>query len=168
MLENTLSTKFKNTSHNKMKLLMAILENGELRKWLYYLTDDPSAEKDVEVDDVLNRNIIVTKFNENIIKESTALLLIDPTEGGFNFNMPSVETWAITIIIPNEFWFMQQYGSERIFEIAHLVAQTIDDQRLAGIGKVLITSYKLYNINQRWTALTLFTEVVNPNFPENQ
>lgn len=168
MLENTISTKFKNTSANKMNLLMAILENESLRKWIYYLTDNPENEPDVPVDALLKRNIIPTKFNPDIIKESKVILLIDPVEGGFNFNLPSVETWAINIIMPNEFWFMEQYGKERIFEIAHLIAQSVDDQRLTGLGKVLIKSYKTYNINQTWTALTLFAEVVNTNIPINK
>lgn len=168
MLENTISTKFKHTSGNKMKLLFAILENDELRKWLYYIKEDPSSEKDVSVDAILERNITLSKFSEEIITESKVILLIDPIEGSFDFNAMSTENWAITIIIPNEFWFMKQLGKERSFEIASLIAQTIDDQRLAGIGKVLITGYKTYNINQRWTALTLFAEVVNSNIPDNQ
>lgn len=168
MLENIISTKFKYTSENKMNLLFAILENDELRKWLYYLTDNPSTEPDVSVDAILSRNINTAKFSEEILTESKVILLIDPVDGGFNENRMSVENWAVTIILPNEFWFMPQYGKERTFEIAHLIAQTIDDQRLTGIGRVLITSYRTYNINQRWTALTLFTEVVNHNYPNNQ
>lgn len=168
MLENTISTKFKYTSENKMNLLFAILENDELRKWLYNLTQDPSAEPDVSVDDVLSKNICTAKFSEEILTESKTYLLIDPVDGGFRPGMMSVENWAITLALPNEFWFMPQHGKERAFEIAHLIAQTIDDQRLTGIGKVLITSYRTYNINQRWTALTLFAEVVNHNIPDNK
>ena len=168
MLDNIISTKFKYTSENKMKLLFAILENTELRKWIYHLTNSPWEEPKVSIDDILKRNICTSKFSEEILTESKVLLLLDPVDGGFNPNLMSVENWAITIALPNEFWFMEQHGMERTFEIAHLIAETIDDQRLAGIGKVLITSYRTYNINQRWTALTLFTEVVNHNYPDHQ
>lgn len=165
MLENTLSTKFRDTSQNKMNLLMAMLQNNDLRKWVYYLTDNPSEEPDIPVQKVINEHFNLNKFSDDIQQMSKVILFIDPVEGIFRHNKPSAEEWAISIALPNEFWFIKETGKERVFEIAHRIALCIDDQRLAGIGKALITSYKVYNINQRWTQLTLYVEVVNSNLP---
>lgn len=168
MLENNISTKFKHTSKHRMNLLLAILDNADLRKWLYYMSDDPSSEPDIDIDSVIRKNITFTKYSEEILQDSRAVLFLELLEGSFSFNKMSPEVWAINLAIPNDRWFIRQYGLDRPYEIANRICQTIDEQRLAGIGKVVVTDYKISNINQRWTLLTIFAEVVNTNIPANK
>lgn len=167
MLENTRSTKFLHTSQNKMNLVMAMLQSPELRKWIYYLTANPSEEDDVNIGTVLKENIVLDKYDDRIQQVSKVLVYVDAVEGRFYHNKPSAEQWAISIAVPNEFWYIKEIGKLRAFELAHQIAIAIDDQRLAGIGKVLISKYETYNINQRWTQLTLFLTIVNSNLPNS-
>lgn len=148
-------------------MLMAMLQNEELRQWLYYLTDDPAKEPKVSMKKVLDRNIELGRYSDEIQQDSKVILFIDNIEGTFNHNAPSTETWAINIAMPNEHWFVKQYSLIRPYYIASLIAETIDSQRLAGVGMITFESYAVSRINQRWTALTIFTKVVNSNTPES-
>lgn len=167
MLENTKSTKFLHTSQNKMNLVMAMLQSPELRKWIYYLKANPSEEDDISIRTVLDENFVLDKYDDIIQQVSKVLVYVDAIEGRFYHNKPSAEQWAVSIAVPNEFWYIKEIGKLRAFEVAHQIALAIDDQRLAGIGKVLISKYETYNINQRWTQLTLFLTIVNSNLPNS-
>ena len=166
ILENTISTKFKDISEHKMKLLMAILSDESVRKWVAYLTENPEEEKSVSIDTVLKENVVNSKINEDILQEDKILLFIELLEGDFNFNALSTEHWVVNIILPNEYWFIKQYAKERIYEIAYRIARAIDNQRLIGIGKVEIKGYKQEQMNRHWTGLSLFVEAVYGYIPE--
>ena len=70
ILEYGKSIKFKHLSTNRMKIITELLKNQRLLKYLTYLNDNPLSGADVSPSSVLKNNIVLSKFDENVLSET--------------------------------------------------------------------------------------------------
>lgn len=163
ILEKGASLKFKHISENTRKLVDALLDNQEFLKWITYLDDNPSSMPKVNPKYVLGDRIILTRFNEDILKERVIKIFLSPFKGiSHRDQILADDVYTMDIAMPNDFSYIYKYMIDRFAEIARQVAISLDQQRVTGIGEVKVdSSYKTYKINETYVGMTLFITVTN-------
>lgn len=148
------SYKFKHIENNLIKLLEIFLGNENLKKYLYYLTDDPLAEANVTAN-LLNDYIVLTPFDEEILSAEKVTMFINPIEGDYTRHPLSNIIFMIDVVIPHNKWLLSGTGKIRAFRIADEIAKDIDQQKVAGIGDVIVSKHKIFKLNKEFSGITL-------------
>lgn len=166
ILENSTSLKFKHISENTSKLTNALLKNQNFLKWITYLEPDPLKCQDVNPLDVLGENFILTKFDERALSSSGIKVFLTPLQGIQKKNtITSIDVYEINIILPNKYWYIYETMELRPFEIAREIAVTLDKQRIAGLGKVvMLSNYNTFRVGKGFAGLVLYVHVENASF----
>lgn len=161
---NRLSLKFKHISMNVTKLILAVITNQNFLRYVSYLDhEDPlsSQRDDISPLDVKDDNFILTKFNDKILRESKIVIFFNPYEGSFTHRASNVSTYTMDIIVPYDYWIIEDTGELRAYSIAHEIAKVIDQKNVAGIGLVDIASWESYKVNNSFSGLTLAIRVTD-------
>jgi len=153
------SFKFKHIENNLLKLLTIFLSNQNIKKYIYYLNDDPTSQSNVTVDLIENDYIILTMFDETILTEEQIKIFFNPIVGSLKSQPLSEITYIMDIIIPNNYWVLHGLSQIRSFRIADEFAQDIDQQLVAGIGECEITNFKAYKVGKNYSGLSLWIKV---------
>ena len=162
MLESGTSIKFKHISTNRMKIIQELLKNQRLLKYLTYLNDNPLSGADVNAGIVLKDNIVLTKFNPNILTETKILMFLTTDIIRFGRGRVTDDTiYNLDIVLPNDKWTIYSNMVERPLAIADEIAKSIDQQRVAGIGEVWISSVNTGKVNDDYAVLNLKISVAN-------
>lgn len=150
-------------SVNTTKIVMSMLGNQNLLRYLSYLEDNPLDKSLPNISPMVvkQNNVVLTQFNQDILMDTKILMFINPFKGRFTFKTLANDVYAIEIIIPYKYWLIEDTGELRAFSIAYEIAKTIDQQNIAGIGDVNIIEWNSYKINEIFSGLTLFIEVTN-------
>lgn len=167
ILESGISLKFKHISDNTNKLVSALLDNQGFLKWITYLEDDPISEPDIEnvyaLGNILGNRLILTEFNEEILNKRKVVVFLTPFKGvPHRGRVLADDVYEMNITMPNEYSFIYSTREDRRGEIAKQVAMSLDQQRVAGIGEVEVSSnYNMYKINETYVGMVLFITVTN-------
>lgn len=154
------SCKFKHIENNLIKLLEVLLSNENLKKYIFYLIDDPLSQPTVDVDLLETNNIILNLFDSNILDERRVTLFINPLEGDLRSQPLSDLTFTIDIVIPYKKWIMGEFGGQlRVFRIADEIAKEIDQKNVMGIGDTEIVRFRLFKVNNDYSGMTLWIKV---------
>lgn len=154
------SCKFKHIENNLIKLLEVLLSNENLKKYIFYLIDDPLSQPTVDVDLLETNNIILNLFDSNILDERRVTLFINPLEGDLRSQPLSDLTFTIDIVIPYKKWIMGEFGGQlRVFRIADEIAKEIDQKNVMGIGDTEIVRFRLFKVNSDYSGMTLWIKV---------
>lgn len=154
------SCKFKHIENNLIKLLEVLLSNENLKKYIFYLIDDPLSQPTVDVDLLETNNIILNLFDSNILDERRVTLFINPLEGDLRSQPLSDLTFTIDIVIPYKKWIMGEFGGQlRVFRIADEIAKEIDQKNVMGIGYTEIVRFRLFKVNSDYSGMTLWIKV---------
>lgn len=168
---NKKSLRFRDISKNGFEILKRLCKNQKLKRYLKYLDDDPLGSDKPDIIDSLiddgsgSGHFFATFFNDTVQIVDKAMIFVNPYQGNFysmNKNIMDTNTYTIDIIVNNSGWVIKDQSLLRAFEIAHEVAREVDQERISGIGKAEIVSWKTHpNISKGYTALTLFLEINN-------
>ena len=153
------SLKFKHIETNLLKLLILIINNQNVCKYIYYLDDDPLNNPDVSVNLIETRNIILTLFDEEILDNESIKVFINPFQGDLRSQPLSNILYLIDIVIPNNKWVLHGLGQLRAYRIADEIAQMIDGQMVAGIGEVEIIDFKAFKVGSNHSGLSLSVRI---------
>lgn len=153
------SFKFANIENNLIKLLNILLQNENLKKYIFYLVDDPLNQPEVDVDLLGNNNIILTPFDENILDEQRITMFINPLEGDLRRQPLSNLTFLIDIVVPNNKWLLRDLGQIRVFRIADEITQLIDQKNVLGIGETEVSKFRIYKVGKTYSGLSLWITV---------
>lgn len=163
MMKKT-SLKFKHMSINTTKIVLNLLLNQNLMRYIHYLGDyNPldSRLPDVEADEVKKKNFILTKFNDKIITETKILMFVNPLRGRFTGSASSDDFYEINIIVPRDYWIIGNTSEIRAFEIAYEIGQSLDQKNIAGVGDVKIVNWDTWKVNDSFDGLSLLLSVTN-------
>lgn len=154
-------------SQNTLKLIFAMLLNQDLVRYIHYLGDYNPLDKnlpDIDFAEVKDNNFVMTKFNPEILIETKIMMFFNPHRGRFTGQVTAGDMYQLDIIIPYAHWVIKNTGELRAYSIAYEVAQVIDQKNIAGIGKVEITGWESYKVDNTFSGLTLFMEVTNATY----
>lgn len=166
MLENT-SLKFKHMSKNTTKIMIAMLTNQDLLRYVYYMGDyDPLDTKldNVGLVTVKNENFILAPFNPEVLSSTKTMLFLNPFSGRFGKGVAADDVYTLDIIAPYDFWIIGETSELRVYSIAHQVARSVDQKNIAGVGNIVIVNYKAYKVDDTFSGITLFLEVANATY----
>lgn len=164
--------KYKFISENSQKLLDPLLKNKNLLKLLKYTSNDPLSEGDVDIETVIDDGtnnpesiIYLDIFNPKIAIAEKISVYFSPYKSAKKYSHENIALgkflFTLDVAIPHEYFVLRGQGKFRAWEIAYEIAKSIDQQEVAGIGKVLIESDNLSRSDgYRILELTLSVENV--------
>ena len=162
MLETLISLKFKFIEENLSKMLILLVNNQDFKRYIVYLDKYPLDPTLPDVNDnLIGKYIFLQPFSEDILEESRVMLFINPYEGDLKDIHIGYDTYVIDIIVPIRYWLIAGKGEIRPFRIAREIANTLDNQYIAGIGRINIVKYRLFKVNELYAGLALWVNVVN-------
>ena len=159
------SLKFKHTSKNTMKLILAMLANQNLVRYIHYLSDSDPLDTnlpDANPLQVKEDNFILTQYNSDVLVENKISIFVNPMRGSFKPNdVTSNDQYTIDIVIPYVYWNIKDTGDIRAYQIAYEICQVIDFKKIAGLGNVEVAGWNSYKVDNQFSGLTLFVNVTN-------
>ena len=156
MLESGTSIKFKHMSTNRMKIIQELLKNQRLLKYLTYLNDNPLSGEDVSAGDVLKNNIVLTKFDKDVLSETQIKLFFTTQNINFVKGRTLEDTiYTMEIVLLDKYWTIYSNMVERPVEIAYEISRSIDQQRIAGIGEVWVSNLSTGKVNDDYSVASL-------------
>ncbi len=173
MESRIVSTKFKYISENILKIILALLPNQNLLRYIHYLDEENKHPLDptlpnVSAGIIKNNNFIFTHFNEEILTEAKVLIFFNSRHGRFSHkNALSEDIFQMDIIVPYDFWMIETDGTLelRAYSIAYEIAKVLEEKSdIAGIGKLSIIDYDSAKVSDRHSRLTLFMKASNFTF----
>lgn len=153
------SYKFKHIENNLLKILALILENENIKKYIFCLVDDPISEPNVTVDLLETGYIILTPYNPTVLSQEKVCLFLNPYEGNFKNSALSDLIFLVDIIIPSNKWLLNGLGQIRAFRLADEISQLCDQQKIAGMTEVEVTKFRIYKLDDSYSGLTLNIKV---------
>lgn len=154
------SQKFKHIEDNLTNILLTMINNQNLKRYIKYLNDNP-LEKSLSqpdiTDNLIGTNILLTPLNTEVVTVENVYIFINPFSGDLTRYPVSDDIYSIDIMIPNDKWLIS--GKIRPIRIAHEISKNIDGLNIAGIGKVEITHYKTSVINRIFSCFSIFINV---------
>ena len=144
-----------------------MLTNQDLLRYIYYLGDYNPLDKtleDVGIATVKNESFILTPFNPQILLSTKVMLFLNPYNGRFGKGVSADDVYTLDIVIPYDFWIIGETSELRAYSIAHQVAESVDQKKIAGVGNVVIDSYKAYKVDDTFAGITLLIKVSNASY----
>lgn len=144
-----------------------MLTNQDLLRYIHYLGDYNPLDKELEdvgVATVKNENFILMPFNPKILLNTKTMLFLNPFTGQFDKSVAADDVYALDIVVPYDFWIIGETSELRAYSIAHQVAESVDQKKIAGVGNVVIDSYKAYKVDDTFAGITLFIKVSNASY----
>lgn len=153
------SFKFKHIENNLLKILALLLNNENIKKYIYYLVDNPISQPNVTQNLIKSKHIILTPFNPNILSQEKVCVFLNPYSGSFRDSALSNLEFLIDIIIPSSKWLLNGLGQIRCFRLADEISQLLDQQKIAGMTETEITQFKMYKVDDSYSGLSLWIKV---------
>lgn len=140
------SLKFKFVGQNTFKLLMPIITNQNILRYIKYFNEiDPLSPTlaDIntrEVNLIADKTVVLTPFDTSVLTEEQIKIFFNPTKIDFGDGDDILNTvyYRIHIIVPTSKWVMNGSGQFLAYCISHEIAKEVDNKNIAGIGKVNI------------------------------
>lgn len=155
------SMKLENIEKHLIDILTLIDSNQNIKRYLKYLSDSPleitQSQPDIE-ESLINENIILTPFNENILEESKVFLFFNPFQGNLSSFSVGKEIYTIDIVTHLNKWLLSGEGKIRTFRIGSEISKMIDSKDVTGVGKVTLDNFKVFK-NDKYAGLTLWIKV---------
>lgn len=166
---DTKSLKFKFTSAHNRKLVDKLLENQNFLRYITY-TEDNIDPLSPELDNVSPQFIINDNKNKDGIlhfKKFNTLVLNDQSINIFftPFNFPGMtrqimdEVFVMDVLIPHDFCVLYGVGDLRPIQIAYEVCQSVDKQKISGVGYAEVFDTKYDGFNATYAHLHMKIEV---------
>jgi hypothetical protein len=168
------SLKFKHIGINTVKIVMALVKNQNILRYIKYLDNDPlnTSKPNVSSSGIIdnstgNGNIFLTKFDESILTEDKIFIFFNPykPKGSFGYdsrNTLGKDLYSLDILIQPRYWVLQGRGELRAFLIAYEICQSIDQQSIAGIGDVEVIDWTCGSLSSgKYSVLNLIIQVDN-------
>jgi len=161
-LETLVSLKFKFIEENLSKMLGLLINNQNFKRYIVYLDKYPLDPSLPDINDnLIGKNIYLTPISEDILDTASVKVFINSYEGNLRNNPIGYDIYVIDIVVPVRYWLISGKGEIRPFRIAREIANTLDNQYIAGTEKINITKYHIFKINESYSGLTVWLEVTN-------
>lgn len=161
---NATSLKFKFIEDNLNKMLILMVNNQTIKRYIKYLDQYPLDPSLPDIaDNLINKNIMLTPYDPTVLTDMQVKVFFTPYKGNLK-NIPlGNDIYLIDIIVPIKYWLITGKGEIRVFRIAEEIAKMFDNQSVAGVGRVYLTDYSVYKVNDSYAGLNLLINVINSN-----
>lgn len=133
------SLKFKFIEQNLMNILMLVVTNQNILRYIKYLNDDPLDDYLPDVEGTLiNEHIILSPFDKEVASVSEVKLFFYPFKSHLKSKPLGKHVYMFDIICPIRYFILQGRGEFRTIRIADEIARMIDGQTITGIGEITI------------------------------
>lgn len=153
----SMSNKFKNATTHLFQLIMIMISNNEISK---YLVNEPSNGEYVD----LLYEYVFPSFPtiEDLPDDYKTRIYVNPDTGiDYRGNQATMqEVYKVDIITPESEAFTNS-GELRPFGIAYEMSKNIDNKHIGGIGNAEIFDYKYYKLGDNHVALTFFIKFIS-------
>lgn len=167
---SNISLKFKHINENATKITDKLLKNKDFLRYIKILSDTP-LEHDIPLNDLQSNmidsrdsdgHIVLKEFDEDVLTETKIKIFFHPWQPQNFTDYVYSDIYIMDIIVPSNNLILEGSGVWRTFAIAEIVAQEIDNQRVAGLGKCEIINYNEQKVNNApYTGLRLTIKVNN-------
>jgi len=162
ILETLVSLKFKFIEENLSKMLSLLINNQNFKRYIVYLDKYPLDPSLPDVNDnLIGKNIHLTPISEDILEATSVKIFINPYEGNLKNTPIGYDTYIIDIVVPIRYWLITGRGEIRPFRIAREIANTLDNQYIAGTERINIVKYRLFKVNELYAGLSIWLDVAN-------
>lgn len=154
-------------SMNTTKIMIAMLKNQDLLRYVHYLGNYDPLDKnleDVGMATVKNNNFVLTLFNPEILVETKAMLFLNPYNVRFGRGTTANDKFLLDIVLPYKYWIIEETSELRVYSIAYQIAKTIDQKNIAGVGNIKITDCKAFKVDNTFSGVSLIFEVENATY----
>lgn len=138
-------------------MLVAMVSNQDLLRYIYYLDDNPLSSSNSDITSTLiGTHIILTLFNTDVLDSQNikqVYVFFNPYNGNLVPSPVYSDVYTMEIVIPSQYWLMD--GKIRWARIANEIGKSIDGLYIAGIGKVNITNYRTFRVNNMYMGVQL-------------
>ena len=147
------SLKFKNIEKYLINILLLIVGNQNIARYVMRLDNDPldSTKPDVFDDLIELKNVIPTMFDNTITEYSEVKIFLYPARGSLQGKPLGDVYMNVDILVPDICNLLEGKGQFRTFRIADEITQMVDGQsEIAGCGQMNVVdfiNYKLPNTN---------------------
>lgn len=148
------SYKFKYIEENLVKLIEVLLANENFKKLVYYLTDDPLSQPNVNVDLIESGHIVINLFDDGILDEQRVTVFINFVDGNFEREPLSTLLFSVDVVVPYNKWTLRGLGKIRAISIMNEIAKDIDQKKVMGMTDAKVTRAKTIKVNQSYSAMT--------------
>ena len=171
-----MSNKYSFINDNISDLLLPIVTNQNILRYIHYLDNDPlnSSKPNINnpyvIDDGVHTSeahIFLDFFNETIVTEQKIYMFFTPIKPKRTFTEISTINsylFSLSIVIPSTYWSLRGQGKLRAYAIADEISQMIDGKRITGIGEVIIESDGAGKLDNGYRILELVIKVDNSVF----
>lgn len=163
------SLKLSKIEENLNKLLVLLVGNQNILRYIKYLDNNPlvkdSSHPDI-VDDLIDgesQNIILTPFDPKVLENTQVKIFLNPYEGNLEDDVIGENIYILDIVCPIQNWRIKGKGQLRTFRIADEFCKMVDGQKVAGIGEVKVYRFKTGKIENEYAVLSLWVRVKNPS-----
>jgi hypothetical protein len=164
----SVSNKFRFIGNNLLSILQKVITNQNFLRYIKYLYNDPLSPtySDITgrlIDFINSEDILLRPFDPTVLEESKVRVFFYPHRGNFPDRASSVDTLALDILVPWNYWILEGKSQLRAYEIAYEFCKSIDGQQVNGAGTKLveITDWQQYKVNDQFGLLNLHLTVSN-------
>lgn len=176
---NPIINNFRNIGKNSVALAFVIKTNQNILRYMKYLgSPDPLAENikdddgniikdqpDIYNDDEIMKNIILRPFdNTDIPKELQVKIFLNSWKADFENLGVNGFLYTLDIICPNLYWIRENEGDFLPSIISGYFSEIVDNQEVAGVGKVRILSFTRAKVNDNYSSWSLIIRVKNISY----
>lgn len=136
------SLKFQKIEDNLFKLLLLLVSNKNIAKYIYWLTDNPLIEPDVTTDLIDNGYILPTLFDSQALTEEKVRVFLNPISGSLEGIPLGDIMFSMEIVVPSSKWNLKGIGKYRAYRIVDEFSKMVDGKDIAGVGNVNIVGFK--------------------------
>jgi len=142
------SPKFKFIEKSLIDILLLIVSNQNILRYIKYLNNDPLDPSLPNIqDNLINTNIILAPFDKNIVEVSEVKLFFYPLRSDLKSKALGKHIYMLDIICPIEYFLLDGRGEIRVIRIADEITQMIDQKHITGIGELTIPEAFLSRLN---------------------
>ena len=161
--------RFAHLEDNQMNIARALMDNQDLLKWMIYLEYDyPLEQKDVPKRGLIGEYIRFEKFYEDALYDKKAMIFISPYRANYSIKRSVVrDLYEVNIVVPNELSYNYDTLTSRSSKIAEEVVKTLDQQDIAGIGRMWLQEFYYVRATKNHNGWNLIFNISSSGYRSN-
>lgn len=145
------SNKLRNTSKDLNTILSHLVQNQNLKRYLYYLDNDPLSEDKTDIGGTLiNENIILTPYDSRVVSEESVKIFVNLNSGNLRTQPVGIYTYSMEIICPLTKWVLEGKSQIRPHQIAYEITRKLDGVKINGVGKAEVENVNFGKLDETY------------------
>lgn len=157
--------RFKQLSDNIINIAEALIDNEGLVRLLMNIEQDNPYGCKADRRKIFGEYIRFEKYEEDSVNDKKAMIFISPRRGYYRQKASlTAEMFEVNILVPNEFAFDYTNMVSRSAELASLVVNQLDQQPVAGVGRMWLEEFDYIRATRNHNGWTLIFRVTSASY----